>query len=138
MLYADGENSRGIDRSTLRLMIRTFDPSLIPTGAILHYEKEWTRCRIEVIGWDADKTYLPNDFQGKSSGGSVEEVNGEYEWPGAPPGRDTLLRQQMVEAHRKIISPTPDTNQHRHYYKAINFSRPTVPMHEPCLPNQSM
>lgn len=123
VLYADGDNTRGIDRSTLRLMIRTFDPSLIPSGAILHYENEWTRCRFEVIGWDADETYLPGDFQGITSGGLVDEVNGEYEWSSAPPGRDNLLRQQMVEAHRKIIPPSPATNQHHRSYKTINFSR---------------
>lgn len=106
VLYADGENTRGIDRSTLRLTVKTLDPCLIPYWAILHYENRWTRCRVEVIGWEEVDPHPPGDH-GHASGGSMEEVSGGNEWS---PGADSLIRHQLAEAHRRQLVTPPENN----------------------------
>lgn len=106
-LYADGENTRGIDRSTLRLTIKTYDPCLIPYRSTLHYENGWTECRTEIIGWEMDDSNLPADYTGQTSGGSMEEVDSANEWGGMSPAGDTVLRQQLAEVHRRLTQPPP-------------------------------
>lgn len=140
-LYADGENTRGIDRSTLRLTIKTYDPGLIPLRSILHYGNGWTQCRIEIIGGEMDDINPPRDYQGQTSGGSMEEVDGANERPVMTPESDTLLRQQLAEAHRRQMQPSPvSTNLRRGLAACITNRFTSLPgkpglRHQENMPN---
>lgn len=110
VLYADQANTLGRDRSTLRLTIRAFDPSLIPSTMIVHCQNGWTRCRLAIIGWEADESDLPADFQGPASGGSMEEVDPDSEtWHGLS-GEDATARHLLLNAHRETMRQQPEHN----------------------------
>ena len=108
VLYADEANTLGRDRSTLRLSIKTHDPSLIPQTIILHCDNGWTRCCLTVIGWEANESDLPDGFEGPKTGGSMAEVNPEHEWSGLPNGGDEMLRRHMMDAHKDAMCRSPE------------------------------
>lgn len=102
VLFADDANSSGPDRSNLRLVLRCYDPTIIPPSVTLHYQNNWTSCPISIIGWEFGGGGPPEDFDGPISAGTMEESRLETEVPYHDRGGDVQIRQQMADAFWRL------------------------------------